>query len=243
MNNGREIAPRVNFSDELLDLIRTERLFPELLSLAPREGSADASYSIKDDPSRHLAEILLEYQTPIDAIRDIETIIERLIHLLDREEFREISRGVFISRRAVISPSAEIIAPAVIMQGAELRHSAYIRGKAIIGKDAVIGKSSEVKSSIILDGAKLPHFNYVGDSVIGYRAHLGAGAIISNLRSDKEDVTLKLHGVKYPTFMHKLGALVGDESEIGCGAVLNPGTVIPAHTTVLPNSSISGILS
>jgi NDP-sugar pyrophosphorylase family protein len=236
-------VPRVNFSDELSDLIRTERLFPELLSLAPREGSADASHSTKDDPSRHLAEILLEYKTPIDAIRDIETIIERLIHLLDREEFREISRGVFLSRRAVISPSAEIIAPAVIMQGAELRHSAYIRGKVIIGKGAVIGNSSEVKSSIILDEAKLPHFNYVGDSVIGYRAHLGAGAIISNLRSDKEDVTLKLRGVKYPTFMHKLGALVGDESEIGCGAVLNPGTVIPAHTTVRPNSSISGILS
>jgi NDP-sugar pyrophosphorylase family protein len=109
--------------------------------------------------------------------------------------------------------------------------------------EAVIGNSSEVKSSIILDEAKLPHFNYAGDSIVGYRAHLGAGAIISNLRSDKEDVTLKLRGVKYPTFMHKLGALVGDESEIGCGAVLNPGTVIPARTTVRPSSSISGILS
>ena len=128
------------------------------------------------------------------------------------------------------------------MKGAEIRHCAYLRGRVIIGEGVVIGNSSEVKSSILMNEAKLPHFNYVGDSIVGCRAHLGAGAIISNLRSDKREVTLKHRGEKYPTLMHKLGALVGDEVEIGCGAILNPGTVIPPSVTIRPNTSVSGIL-
>lgn len=242
MSNTDKRPTRVNFPDEISELIRTERLFPHLASLSPSAESPAALAKIGATPSELLAKILLEYETPIDAIRNVGEIVTKLVDALDGKDFDEISNGVFILREAKISPTAEIIGPTVIMRGAQIRHSAYIRGRAIIGEGAVIGNSSEVKASIILDEAKLPHFNYVGDSIVGYRAHLGAGAIISNLRSDKEDVTLKHHGVKYPTYMHKLGALVGDEAEIGCGAILNPGTVIPAHANVRPNSSLSGII-
>lgn len=172
-------------------------------------------------------------------ICDIKGIIERLLPTLG-EDFYQIKQGVFVHKNAILSSSAKIDGPAIICKGAELRHGAYIRSNAVIGCDAVIGNSCEVKNSIIFDGAQIPHFNYVGDSIVGFKAHLGAGVILSNLKSDKSNVNLTIDGVKIDSKMRKMGALIGDYAEIGCNSVLNPGTIIGKNTTVYPLSFIRG---
>lgn len=142
---------------------------------------------------------------------------------------------VLIGKEASIAASAHIDGPAVIGAGCEIRHCAYIRGSVILGDGCVIGNSSEVKNSILMDGAQAPHFNYVGDSILGKRAHLGAGAVCSNLRSDGKSVRIKtVNGTSLDTRLRKLGAILGDGVEVGCGAVLCPGTVIGALTDVYP---------
>ena len=152
-----------------------------------------------------------------------------------------LSEGVLIGKRVRIADTARIEAPAILGDGCEVRHGAYIRGSVILGKGCVVGNSSEIKNSVLFDGAQVPHFNYVGDSVLGKGAHLGAGAICSNLRSDKKNVVIKGENLQIETGLRKLGAILGDGVEIGCGAVLCPGTVIGKNTSVYPLTLARGI--
>ena len=167
--------------------------------------------------------------------------IVKLFERLD-SSYMEISEGVFVARDAEISKMATIIGPTIIGHGTQVRPGAYIRGSALVGDGAVIGNSTEVKNSVVFDEAKLPHYNYVGDSIIGYKAHLGAGAIASNVRLDKRSVRLVCEDEILDTGLRKLGALIGDYSEVGCGSVLSPGTVVGRECMIYPLSSVRGIL-
>ena len=187
-------------------------------------------------------EYLGEFDYPWQALPHLEDIIKKIALSLDKDEFYSPREGVWISKGASVCPSAYVGAPTIIMNGAEIRHSAFIRGKAIIGEGAVIGNSSEIKGSVIFDGAQIPHFNYVGDSIIGKKAHLGAGAITSNVKSDKTAVTISYLGERIDTGLRKLGAILGDRAEIGCGTVLNPGCVIGRDATVYPLCSVRGYI-
>lgn len=167
--------------------------------------------------------------------------IKRLILSLDLKDYTEISDGVYVGKNVKISDKATVIPPAIIGDDTEIRPGAYLRGNVIIGKNCVIGNSTEIKNSILFDNVAAPHYNYIGDSIVGNYAHLGAGVILSNLKSDKSDITVK--GVKsYPTCLRKMGAVIGDRVEIGCGCVLNPGTVIGKNSTVYPLISVRGVV-
>ena len=177
--------------------------------------------------------IFAGYDHPWQIVPDIKSITEKLISK-GLDGYTLISDGVLIGKNVTISPTSHIDAPCIIGDNTEVRHGAYIRGSVIIGNGCVIGNSSEIKNSIIMDNAQLPHYNYVGDSVLGESAHLGAGAICSNLRTDKGSVKIHHDGHVIDTGMRKLGAIIGDHVEIGCGAVLCPGTVIGKNSTVYP---------
>ena len=166
--------------------------------------------------------------------------IARIGRGLDKERFYQLGRDVWIAKSARVDKSAVILGPAIIDEYAEIRTGAYIRGGVIIGRGAVVGNSSEVKNAILLEGAQIPHFNYVGDSILGNRAHLGAGAICSNLKSDKSSVVIHAKS-NIDTGLRKLGAILGDGAEIGCGCVLNPGTIVGKGCAVYPLTSLCGI--
>ena len=161
---------------------------------------------------------------------------------LDRS-YKEIQKNVFVHESAKIWSGATIVGPVIIGKNTEIRPGAFLRGRVIVGEDAVIGNSTEVKNSILFDEAKLPHYNYVGDSIIGYRAHLGAGAIASNMRLDKKSVRLSLGNEKFDTRLKKLGVMLGDYAEVGCGAVLCPGTIVGREAVIYPLLSVSGIIN
>ena len=160
----------------------------------------------------------------------------------DEQEFEKIGENIFIAKSAKVAPTAFINGPCIIDEDAEIRHCAFIRGNAIVGKGAVVGNSTELKNVILFDKAQVPHYNYVGDSVIGFRSHMGAGAITSNLKSDKTLVTIKTPEGRLETGLKKFGAMLGDNVEVGCGSVLNPGTVIGSNTNVYPLSSVRGFI-
>jgi NDP-sugar pyrophosphorylase family protein len=160
---------------------------------------------------------------------------------LNKCDYRNVSEGIWIHKSAVIAKSAQICPPCIIGECSEIRHCAYIRGSVLIGKNCVVGNSTEIKNSILFDGVQVPHYNYIGDSILGYKAHFGAGAVTSNVKSDKSEVCLDIDGEKINTQMKKLGAIVGDFAEIGCGSVLNPGTIIGRNTTVYPLVSVRGM--
>jgi len=178
---------------------------------------------------------------PYEVLPKIKDFCISLSKTLD-EEYEEISEGVFAARDAVISDRATIVGPTIIGHKVEIRPGAYIRGSAIIGDGAVIGNSTEIKNAIIFNGAQLPHYNYVGDSIIGHKAHLGAGAIISNFRLDHGNIKIKAKDGKIDTGLRKMGALVGDFAEVGCNSVINPGSVIGRGCVIYPLSRITGIL-
>lgn len=158
------------------------------------------------------------------------------------KEYTEISPDIWIHESAKIAPTAYIGAPAIIGAESEIRHCAYIRESALVGCNCVVGNSTELKNVILFDGVQVPHYNYVGDSILGYKAHMGAGAITSNVKSDKSEVVV--HGIKeYETGLKKVGAMLGDFVEIGCNSVLNPGTVIGRRTSVYPLSSVRGVVA
>lgn len=194
----------------------------------------------KEPDSSPIYPYLSLYTYPWDIIPHLGKIILKLCDEMPPEEYYSPAEDVLISRSARVHPSANIEGPCIIMEGAELRPGAYIRGNALIGREAVVGNCSEVKNAVLFDKAQIPHFNYIGDSILGYRAHLGAGAVASNLKSDKTPVTVLNFGQKTPTGLRKLGAIIGDRAEIGCGAVLNPGTVVGRCATVYPLSSVRG---
>ena len=187
-------------------------------------------FSFNNDIIRN---VLVEYEYPWEIIPHIKEITESVIRE-GIDGYTLLSDGVLVGKNVSISQTSHIDAPCIIGDGTEIRHGAYIRGAVIIGKGCVIGNSSEIKNSIIMDKAQIPHYNYVGDSVLGEGAHLGAGVICSNLRTDKCSVKIHHDGHVIDTGMRKLGAIIGDHAEIGCGAVLCPGTVIGKSTSVYP---------
>ena len=176
---------------------------------------------------------------PWEIIPHISDIIYHLIET-PPDGYKRIADGILVGKNVTISPSAEIIAPTIIADHTEIRHGAFLRGSVILGSGCVVGNSCEVKNSIIMNDSQIPHFNYVGDSILGAKVHLGAGAIISNLRSDKEYVQIKCENHTVKTGLRKMGAILADSVEIGCGAVLCPGTVIGHNTTVYPLTMTRG---
>lgn len=180
------------------------------------------------------------YTYPWQALEGLSAFIEKLGKTLGGD-YVEISPMVWVHKSAKVAPTAYIGAPAIIGANTEVRHCAYIRGSALVGESCVVGNSAELKNVILFDGVQTPHYNYVGDSILGYKAHMGAGAITSNVKSDKTPVVI--HGEKdIPTGLKKVGAFLGDFVEVGCNSVLNPGTVIGRRTSVYPLSSVRGVI-
>jgi len=186
------------------------------------------------------APLLRNYEEPWLALPRLKEFILSLGEMLDTEIYRQMSPGVWAAKNAVIAPTAVITAPAIIGEDTEVRHCAYLRGATLIGNNCVVGNSCELKNCILFDYVQVPHFNYVGDSILGHRSHMGAGAVTSNVKSDRTSVTLRQGNDKIETGMKKLGALVGDYVEIGCNSVLNPGTVVGRRSRVYPLTSVRG---
>ncbi|MBQ3256055.1 MAG: UDP-N-acetylglucosamine pyrophosphorylase [Oscillospiraceae bacterium] len=187
------------------------------------------------------AELFSEKSYPWEVLGDIAAFIEKLGPQLSEDEFDHPSPGVWIAKDATVFPSAYIGTPCIIDHGAEVRHCAFVRGSAIIGKNAVVGNSTELKNVILFDGVQVPHYNYVGDSVLGYKAHMGAGSITSNVKMDRTLVRVFGDDV-LETNRKKFGAILGDHAEVGCNSVLNPGTVVGANALVYPLSSVRGVV-
>ncbi len=179
---------------------------------------------------------------PWEALPLIKDFILKLGETLDPELYDHPSEGVWIAKDAKVFPSAYIGAPCIIDREAEVRHCAFIRGSAIVGKGAVVGNSTELKNVVLFDKVQVPHYNYVGDSILGYRAHMGAGSITSNVKSDKTLVVIKNGGEKIETLRKKVGAMLGDRVEVGCNSVLNPGTVVGRDSQIYPVSCVRGVI-
>lgn len=188
------------------------------------------------------AELFKGKQYPWEVLGEIESFIYELGPSLDPEIYDNPKEGVWIAKDAKLFDSVYIAPPCIIDCGAEIRHCAFIRGSAIVGKNAVVGNSVEIKNSILFDNVEAPHYNYVGDSILGFRAHMGAGSITSNVKSDRLPVVIKAGAQSIQTGRKKIGAMLGDYSEVGCNSVLNPGTIIGAHTNVYPTSSVRGVI-
>ena len=195
------------------------------------------------DLSKTLAKELLESKTyPWEVLPCISEFIVKLGNTLSEEEYEKKGENVWIAKSAKVAPTAYINGPAIIGKDAEVRHCAFIRGNALVGEGAVVGNSTELKNVILFDKVQVPHYNYVGDSILGYKSHMGAGSITSNVKSDKKLVVVKGKEVHIETGLKKFGAMLGDEVEVGCGSVLNPGTVVGSHTNIYPLSSVSGVV-
>lgn len=179
---------------------------------------------------------------PWEVLPKIEEFIISLGKTLDKNEYEEKGENIWIAKSAKVAPTAYIAGPAIIGKNAEIRHCAFIRGKAIVGEGAVVGNSTELKNVILFNKVQVPHYNYVGDSILGYKSHMGAGSITSNVKSDKKLVIVKNGKKQIETGLKKFGAMLGDEVEVGCGSVLNPGTVIGKHTNIYPLSSVRGVV-
>ncbi len=188
------------------------------------------------------AELFAGKTYPWEVLDEIKPFILKLGETLSPEEFDHPSEGVWIAKDATVFPSAYIGSPCIIDHGAEVRHCAFIRGSAIVGKNCVVGNSVELKNVVLFDNVQTPHYNYVGDSVLGYRSHMGAGSITSNVKSDKTLVVVKDGDERLPTNRKKFGAVLGDFVEVGCNSVLNPGTVIGRDSRVYPTSSVRGVI-
>ncbi len=183
------------------------------------------------------------YEYPWAALELLEHFIEEFGVGLDLQEYKELELGVWVHRTARIAPTACLAAPCVIGANTEIRHSAYVRGSVLIGENCVVGNSTEIKNSILFDGVKAPHFNYIGDSILGFNAHLGAGVVLSNVKSDKSFITVQAKNERWETGLKKFGSLIGDYAEIGCNCVLNPGVVVGKNATVYPLSMLRGVVS
>ena len=209
-------------------------------------------------------ELLTTEKYPWKILPKINDFILELGPKLDRNIYEQKGENIWIAKSVKIAPTASITGPAIIDENAEIRHSAFIRGKAIVGKNAVVGNSTELKNAILFNNVQVPHFNYVGDSILGYKVHMGAGCITTNLKSDKSNVQIKIQvgkkGIEnlnvdevlnnankneeiIDTNLRKVGAFLGDGVEVGCNSVLNPGTIIGKNTNIYPLSSVRGVIS
>lgn len=190
-----------------------------------------------------LARPLLErFERPWEALDGIKAFILELGPTLPKDEYDEVSENVWIAKDANVFPSAYIAGPCIIGHRTEVRHCAFIRGSALVGENCVIGNSTEVKNAIIFDNVQVPHYNYVGDSILGYRSHMGAGSVTSNVKSDKTLVTVRDGAEIIETGRKKFGAILGDHVEVGCNSVLNPGTVVGKNTNIYPLSRVRGLV-
>lgn len=195
------------------------------------------------DLNQTLAKELLESKTyPWEVLPLISAFIVKLGHTLSEEEYEKKGENVWIAKSAKVAPTAWINGPAIIGKDAEIRHCAFIRGNALVGEGAVVGNSTELKNVILFNKVQVPHYNYVGDSILGYKAHMGAGSITSNVKSDKSLVVIKDGDEKIETGIKKVGAMLGDCVEVGCNSVLNPGTVIGKNAQVYPVSCVRGVI-
>ncbi|NLW69920.1 MAG: UDP-N-acetylglucosamine pyrophosphorylase [Eubacteriaceae bacterium] len=195
------------------------------------------------DTTKTIAAKLFEGKTyPWEVLGEISDFILELGKSLPEDEYDKIGENVWIAKDAEVFPSAYIAGPCIIDHNAQVRHCAFIRGSAIVGKNSVVGNSVELKNCVLFDNVETPHYNYVGDSVLGFHAHMGAGSITSNVKSDRLNVEIKGYGEKIPTGRKKVGAILGDWVEVGCNSVLNPGTVIGRHTNIYPTSSVRGVI-
>lgn len=193
------------------------------------------------DLSRTLAgEYLAQFTYPWEALAGIQDLILQLGPKLDAEEYVQKAANVWVHKTAVVAPSAYLGEACIIGPETEVRHGAFVRGSALVGAGCVVGNSVELKNVILFDGVQVPHYNYVGDSILGYKSHMGAGSITSNVKADKKFVVAKDGAARYETGRKKVGAVLGDFADIGCNSVLNPGTVIGRRTSVYPLSSVRG---
>ncbi len=179
---------------------------------------------------------------PWEVLPKIHDFILELGPTLPKEDYEQIEDKIWIAKDVSIDPTAHISGPAIIDHRAEIRHCAFLRGNVIIGKQCVVGNSTEIKNALLFNKVEVPHFNYVGDSILGYKAHMGAGAVTSNIKSDKSEVTARVNGEVIQTGLVKLGAILGDHVEIGCNSVLNPGTIIGKGSRVYPCLSVRGFV-
>ena len=198
------------------------------------------------DLSQSIAgEYLSQFTYPWEALKGISDFIKKLGPTLDPEIYEKRGENIWVAKSATVAPTACLNGPLIIDEDAEIRHCAYIRGSAIIGKGSVVGNSTEIKNDIIFNTVQVPHYNYVGDSILGYKSHMGAGSITSNVKSDKTLVVVKDNRdsrEEIETGLKKFGAMLGDHVEVGCNSVLNPGTVICPNCNVYPLSSVRGVI-
>ena len=195
------------------------------------------------DLNQTLAKELLESKTyPWEVLPLISEFIVKLGSTLSEEEYEKCGENVWVAKSAKVAPTAFINGPAIIGKDAEVRHCAFIRGNAIVGEGAVVGNSTELKNAVLFNKVQVPHYNYVGDSVLGYKAHMGAGSITSNVKSDKKLVVVKGADEQIETGLKKFGAMLGDEVEVGCNSVLNPGTVVGRNSNIYPLSCVRGVI-
>lgn len=200
------------------------------------------SYNLFDFSHSIAAPLLQKSTYPWQALSEIAEFIHQIAPSLDRKIYTDQGNDIYVAKDAVIAPSAHVQGPCIICPGAEIRHCAFVRGSVIIGAGAVVGNSTELKNCILFDAVQVPHYNYVGDSILGYKAHLGAGAVTSNVKSDKSEVVIKGEDFALQTGRKKVGAVLGDGVEVGCGAVLCPGTVIGKHSTIYPLVRVRGVI-
>ncbi len=195
------------------------------------------------DTNKTIAKELIDaHEYPWQILPEIKAFIIKLGNALDTEKFQKRGEDIWVAKSAKVFDSAYIAGPCIIDEDAEIRHCAFIRGSVIVGKNCVVGNSTELKNVILFDNVQVPHYNYVGDSILGYKSHLGAGAITSNVKSDKTLVTVATEDGKIETGLKKFGAMVGDFTEVGCNSVLCPGTVLGKNCTVYPLSRVRGYI-
>ena len=196
-------------------------------------------YNLEETITKDLLE---KFEYPWEALPEISKFILEIGPMLDKDIYEQKGENIWIAKSANVYPSAYIKGPAIIGENAEVRHCAFIRGNAIVGNNAVVGNSTELKNVILFNNVQVPHYNYVGDSILGYKSHMGAGSITSNVKSDTKLVIVKNGEEKIETGLKKFGAMIGDGVEVGCGSVLNPGSVIGKNTNIYPLSSVRGVV-
>lgn len=195
------------------------------------------------DCDQTIAKPLFEQvQYPWEVLCRLKDFILQLGPTLPEDKYEQVEKDIWIAKNAVVAKSASLTGPLIICEKAEIRHCAFIRGNAIVGEYAVVGNSTELKGSILFNGVQVPHYNYIGDSVLGYKAHTGAGTITSNLKSDKKKISVNLAGEKLDTGLKKLGAILGDGVEVGCNSVLNPGAIVGRGSVIYPLSMVRGFV-
>ena len=189
------------------------------------------------------AELFSGVEYPWEVLKEIGSFIVKLGAALPAEEYEKYGENVWIAKSATVAPTACINGPAIIGKEAEVRHCAFIRGNVIVGEGAVVGNSTELKNVVLFNKVQVPHYNYVGDSILGYRSHMGAGSITSNVKSDKTLVVVHDGTAHIETGLKKFGAMLGDNVEVGCGSILNPGTVIGRNSNIYPLSMVRGVVA